>query len=100
MDSHAPAVRAAIFCDHEGERVDSAVGDVEPFDLDIAGATFAATAQTMIPGQRLRVVVGDSAYWILVVDLGYYLVVWCRVGKDASCRGAFPGTARALVTYM
>jgi len=100
VDSHSPAVRAAIFCDHEGERVDASAYDVDAFELDIAGATFAATAQTMSAGQRLRVVVGDEVFWIVVVDLGCYLVVWCRKGHDGSCRASFPTIAEALATYM
>jgi hypothetical protein len=100
VDSHSPAVRAAIFCDHEGERVEASAFDVDTFDLDVAGATFAATAQTMAPGQRLRVVVGDEVFWIVVVELGCYLVVWCRRGYDAGCRASFPTIAEALVAYM
>jgi hypothetical protein len=100
VDSHSPAVRGAIFCDHEGERVDASTWDVDAFELDIAGATFAATAQTMVAGQRLRVVVGEQVFWIVVVELGCYLVVWCRRGQDASCRAAFPTIAEALVAYM
>lgn len=100
MDSHSPAVRAAIFCDHEGERIDATSHDVGAFDLDVAGATFAATAQTMSAGQRLRVVIGDEAFWIVVVELGCYLVVWCRRGQDAGCRTSFPTVADALAAYM
>jgi hypothetical protein len=100
VDSHSPAVRAAIFCDHEGERIDASAGELEAFDVDIAGATFAAAAQTMSPGHRLRVVVGDEVFWVVTVELGCYLVVWCRIGRDATCLAALPRVTAALAACM
>ena len=100
VHSNSPAVRGAIFCDYEGERVDACCGNVDPFVMDVTGATCAATAAAMLRGQRLRVVMGDDVLWIVMVDQGYYLVVFCRPGFDLSCKAVFPSIADALATYM
>lgn len=100
VHGNTPAVRGAIFCDHEGERVDAVCGDVDAFTLDVTGATFAATAATMVRGQRMRVAVGDEVLWIVMVEEGYYLVVFCRPGLDMTCKSVFPSIADALAAYM
>ena len=98
--THQPAVRAAIFCDHEGEKVASSNGALLPFDVDVVGASLALAANRMHAGSRARVIAGDLVVWMLVVDLGCYLVVWCTPGQDLRCRGAFPAVAQALLAEM
>lgn len=100
LHTHAPAVRAAIFCDHEGEKVAAEPGDLEPFDVDILGASLAQAAQRMRLGTRTRILLGDYAIWVVVVDLGCYLVVVCAPGQDLACRRDLSGIAEALVAHM
>jgi hypothetical protein len=99
LATHSPNVRAAIFCDHEGERV-AAAGDRDAFELDVLGASMALAAGQMKRGTRARVAVGDEVVWIIVVDLGCYLVVACAPGQDLACRHDFPAVAEALVAHM
>ncbi len=98
--AHAPAVRAAIFCDHQGEKVASCNGRLLPFDVDVVGASLAHAAGYLQAGSRMRVIVGELAVWILVVDLGCYLVVWCVPGLDLRCQSTFPGVAAALLAAL
>ncbi len=70
------------------------------FDVDVIGASMAAAAQQMPHLGRLRVVVGDDAYWVMTVDLGYYLVIVCQRGFDIPCTSEFQSVADALVAYM
>ena len=100
VHAHLPAVQAAIFCDSEGEKVASSNGERLPFDVDIVGASMALGASILKPGSRARVEFGDLVVWMLVVDLGYYLVVWCTPGLDLRCRRAFPPVAAALLAEM
>ncbi|MDP2344479.1 MAG: hypothetical protein Q8O67_26225 [Deltaproteobacteria bacterium] len=98
--ANAPAVRAAIFCDHEGEKVASCNGNQVAFDVDVVGASMALAAMHMKSGSRLRLVAGDLVVWMLVVDLGCYLVVWCQAGLDLGCREQFPSVAKALLAEL
>lgn len=98
--THSPAVRAAIFCDSEGERVAAVTGDLDSFDLDVLGASLALPASQMRQGTRARFVVDDQVVWVLVVDLGCYLVVSCLPGLDLVCRRDFPTVADALVAQL
>ena len=98
--SQAPAVRAAIFCDHEGEKVASENGHLTAFDVDVLGASLALAAGQMQRGAQLRVVFGNQVVWLIVVDLGCYLCVVCAPGQDFSCRHVFPRVAEALITHM
>jgi hypothetical protein len=100
VDAHAPVVRAAILCDHEGERVDAVSVDVPTFELDVAGASFAVAAQQVGPGPSMRVVCEDAAFWIISLELGCYLVVWCRRGFEASCRAAVHDTVAELAAAL
>ena len=100
LATHAPAVRAAIFCDHEGEKVAAEPGDLDPYDVDVLGASMALPAQQMKKGTRARFVVDSGVVWVIVVDLGCYLVVSCAPGQDLACRQDFPGVAEALVAHM
>jgi hypothetical protein len=99
VDAHAPAVRGAVFCDHEGERIDACCGDLTPFELDVVGASFAAAVEQLNTGTQLRLVAED-AYWIVVVAEGCYLVVVCRRGHDHACKADLPSISSALAAYM
>ena len=100
LATHSPAVRAAIFCDSEGEKVAAEPGDLDPYEVDVLGASMALPAMNMKNGTRARVVFHDQVVWIIVVDLGCYLVVSCAPGQDLACRHDFPGVAEALVAHM
>jgi hypothetical protein len=101
VETHAPMVRGAIFCDHEGERVDACAGPgLDPYDLDLLGATCAQPALLLRAGARARVVVGDEVVWVVVVEEGYYLVVLCGERTDHACRQVLPGVAEALLAHM
>jgi hypothetical protein len=92
--------RAAVFCDGEGERVAAAIGDMSAFDVDVVGASFAAVAGQVAPGQTLRVRLDDTAVWLAPVDLGYYVVVVCRPGRDQRCRDGLADVVAALRAGM
>ena len=98
--SHAPAVRAAIFCDHEGEKVASENGKLAAFDVDVMGASMALAAGRMVRGTRARVTFGGVVVWVVVVDLGCYLCVVCDPGRDLACLRDLPRVAEALVAHM
>ncbi len=100
VSSHAPAVEAAVFCDSDGERVDACIGALDPFEVDVIGASMANTARSLSPGQRLRITTDKRVHWLVVVDDGCYLVVCCKQGHDLACQAVFPGVAEALVAYM
>ena len=98
--THAPGVRGAVFCDHEGERIDACCGELTAFDLDVIGASFAAVAESLHPRQHLRMVMDEDIFWIVMVEEGCYLVVCCRRGQDFACKADLPSIASALVAYM
>jgi hypothetical protein len=100
VDAHAEVVRAVILCDHEGERIDAVTVDVKAFDLDVTGASFAVVAQQVGPGPSLRVVCDDAAFWIVSLELGCYLVVWCRRGQEARCRTTVLEAVAALAAAL
>lgn len=100
VETHAPTVRGAILCDHEGERIEAYSADMSRFDLDVAGASFATPTFGLEDGTRLRLIVDDTVYWILMVSQGCYLVVCCRRGEDLACRADFAGVAEALTAYI
>ncbi len=95
-----PGVRGAVFCDHEGERIDACCGDLTAFELDVVGASFAAMVERLPKAAQLRLVLETDCYWIVVVDEGCYLVVVCRRGQDFACKADLPSVAGALATYM
>ena len=97
---HAPGVRAAIFCDAEGERIDAACGAMTAFDVDVIGASFAALVQDLRCGEILRAVHDDATFWLIVVEQGCYLIVVCHRGLDFACKADLPSIARALTAYM
>ncbi len=98
--THAPGVRAAVFCDHEGERIDACCGELSAFDVDVIGASLAAVTENLHCGQQLRMVSDDDIFWIVMVEDGCYLVVICRRGQDFACKADLPSIAQALVAYM
>jgi hypothetical protein len=93
-------VRAAVFCDGDGERVAAAAGDLGSFEVDVLGATFAAIAVQIGEGQALRVRLAESVVWVAPVQLGYYVVVACFPGADHRARLALEGVAAALRAGM
>src|SRR5688500_12140554 len=91
VDNHAPAARAAIFCDDEGERVDSfALPGIADFELSLVGAALAPVSRSVPPGACLRVAHATRSYWMATVESGYYLVVLCDVGRDGGVRLDLP----------
>jgi hypothetical protein len=75
-----PQVRGIVFCDDEGERVDSSIADphLEQFDLDVAGASMAplmATFTRKVAVSHFRAKTSDGTIWLQTIMDGYYLVV-------------------------
>jgi len=95
-----PGVRAAVFCDGEGERVAAANGELGAYEVDVLGAAFAAIAGQVSDGQALRARLADSVLWVAPVQLGYYVVVACAPGADHRARRALDGVAAALRAGM
>jgi hypothetical protein len=101
VDTHAPLVRAAVFCDEEGERVDQfAVEGIDPFDVDLLGASFAPVALSVPAGCVLRVAHPDRVYWVATVESGCYLVVLCAPTGDGVVRADLPRAVAALAAHM
>ena len=101
VETHAPLVRAAIFCDEEGERVDTfALPGIDAYDVDLLGASFAPVALAVPPGSCLRVVHPDRVYWLATVESGCYLVVLCAPVGDGAVRGDLPRAVAALAAHM
>ncbi|HEY4223892.1 MAG TPA: hypothetical protein VGO62_21200 [Myxococcota bacterium] len=99
--SHAPAVRAAIFCDGEGERVDAfALPEEAPFDVDLLGASCSSVARSVPAGSALRVLLGDRVVWLATVDAGYYLVVLAARSRDGAVRFDLLPAVAALAAHM
>lgn len=101
IETHRPIARAAIFCDDEGERVDSfSLEDVEDFDTALLGAAYAPIARSVPAGSCLRVAHDDRAVWVATVEGGYYLVVLCEIVKDGGVRLDLPRAVAALAAHM
>ncbi len=101
VETHAPALCAAIFCDEEGERVDSfALDGVDPYDLDLMGAACAAVAPSIPEGCAVRVLFDGRAVWIATVDSGYYLLCLAARSRDGAVRFDIPRAAAALAAHM
>jgi hypothetical protein len=98
VEVHAPAVRGSIFCDEEGERVDAASHDIDPWDLDVLGASWAPALQALPPGTRLRARLGGELHHVWLIQSGYFVVVVCR--DDATVRAALPAFIDALAAHM
>ena len=101
VETHSPALTAAIFCDEEGERVDSyALDGVDPFDLDLMGAACAIVASTVPPGSCVRFLLDTQAVWIATVESGYYLLALSARSKDGAVRFDLPRAVAALAAHM
>ena len=101
IETHRPTARAAIFCDDEGERVDSfALPDIAAFDVALLGAALAPVARSVPPGSCMRILQLDRTVWVATVEGGYYLVVLCDVVKDGGVRLDLPRAVAALAAHM
>ncbi len=98
---HEPIVRGAIFCDDEGERVDSSAGPgTTDDDLALAGACIATVAK-QIPGAAcLRVALAGAVVWVATVESGCFLVVVCDRGRDGAVLADLPRAVAALAAHM
>ena len=101
-----PAIRGVVFCDEEGEKVDSHIADpgLDDFDLDIAGASF-ATLVPMMQQQdgraQLRVNNKQGLIWMQMLDEHYYLLVLSHPTPTAGLMGPHLKTvAEAIVLQM
>jgi hypothetical protein len=97
----APIARGAVFCDFEGERVEAVVRDPEldPYELDLAGATYARAVEQLTAGDeaQLRVVHENAVVWVQPVRDGYYVVLLARrCGADGFLRGPLRDAGDAL----
>ena len=77
---HKSVVRGVIFCDEEGERVEGLVCDpaLDPFDLDIAGASYATLIPLMAEqgtSSLVRITFVDGVTWLQLLQDGYYVLV-------------------------
>lgn len=104
---HPELVRAVVFCDYEGERVDGYTADpsLDQFDVDILGASFASVLPqlTGVSAQaRMRVVQPEQVVWIQQLIDGYYLVVMTRRvhAADLQVVPALQAAAKALIEQM
>lgn len=103
-----PAIRGVVFCDEEGEKVDSHIADpaLDDFDLLIAGASFATLVpllqqQAQHGRARLRVNHGEGLIWMQMLDEHYYLLVLSHHGPTAGLMGPHLETvAEAIVLQM
>ena len=101
VDLHAPGVRAAIFCDDEGEKVGAfAVDGVDPYEVDLLGAACAPIAQALPPNAAVRVILADRAVWLARVDAGYFLAVLAERCRDGSVRLDLLRAVAALAAHM
>lgn len=101
-----PHVRAVVFCDEEGERVESVVVDatVDPYDLDVLGASLAPLAPTLArQGSEtcVRIVRAADVVWIRSVSDRYYVVAWTRrTFADLRVGDGLDDVAHALRVHM
>lgn len=97
----APITRGAVFCDFEGERVEAVVRDpaLDPFELDLAGATYARAVEQLSAGEeaQLRVLHTNAVVWVQPVRDGYYVVLVAeRCGTDACLQRPLRDAGEAL----
>jgi hypothetical protein len=100
VDEGRGGIRAAVFCDREGERVAAAGAGMDSDDVDIFGASFAAVAASVHGCSRLRVRMGDELVWILPVDAGYFVVVACASHRAPSVRPRLDALVQGLRAGM
>lgn len=97
----APSVRGAVFCDFEGERVESVLSDptLDPFDLDLVGASYAHVVEQLGPetDAQLRVVHPHGVVWVQPVAEGYYILLLARPSaRDLMLQAPLRELGRAL----
>ncbi|MBI1947061.1 MAG: hypothetical protein HYS27_15295 [Deltaproteobacteria bacterium] len=101
LAEHEPVVRGAIFCDDEGERVDSCgVAGCDDEELALLGASIATVAPMIPKDTCLRVVLSSSVVWVATVESGCFLVVSCARGRDGVVRADLPRAVAALAAHM
>ena len=101
LAEHEPAVRGAIFCDDEGERVDSCAGTGSDDDeLALLGASIATVAPMIPAGACVRVARSSSVVWVATVESGCFLVVLCARGRDGALLADLPRAVAALAAHM
>jgi hypothetical protein len=101
VEEHAPVVKAAIFCDEEGEKVDAfSIEGVDGFDLDLLGAACASVASTLRAGSAVRMLLDDRAVWLCSVEGGYYLLVLADRSRDGFIRFDLLRAVAALAAHM
>jgi hypothetical protein len=101
VETHAPALSAAIFCDEEGERVDSfALDGVDKYDLELMGAALANVARTIPAGIAVRVLFDGRAVWMTTVESGYYLIAFAQRSRDGAVKFDLPRAVAALAAHM
>lgn len=101
MAEHEPAVRGAIFCDDEGERVASYAADGRDDDkLALLGASMATIAPMVPDGSCLRSALPDTVVWFANVASGCFLVVLCAPARDGAVRRDLTRTVAALAAHM
>ncbi len=104
--SEVESLKGAIFCDEEGERVWAHVAEagIDPFDLDIRGASFASLIpQLRNQGPRLvaRVKTKGEVMWLQLLEDGYYLLLWTNPSpREAQIPGILASAADALAMDM
>lgn len=112
---HAGTVRAAVFCDEEGERVESVIADkrLDPYELDLYGASYAPIVARMLAADlmgrgaitpaamRMRIVHPHTVVWLQGIVSGYYLVVLAaRSGRDLTIGPMLDEVVDALIAHM
>lgn len=100
-----PAIRGMVFCDDEGERVDSHIADpgLDAYELDVAGACYATLAPLLARqgARRLRVVHGRGLIWMQMLTPRYYLLVLTRPSATDGLLGPhLDSVAEAIVMQM
>jgi hypothetical protein len=79
----SPDVRAVIFCDEEGERVEavSREPNTDPYELDLVGASYCAISRHVDPDEgAIRVVCSDAVVHVRMLVRGYYVVAVAEPG--------------------
>ena len=98
---HEPVAHGAIFCDDEGERVDSCAGPgCTDDELALLGATIATVAPQIPGGTCLRIAFPDVVVWVATVESGCFLVVRCARGRDGAVVADLPRAVAALAAHM
>jgi hypothetical protein len=101
-----PQVRGIVFCDDEGEKVEASIGDpdLDPFDLDVAGASLAPLAIRFahkVPVRRLRAKTKQGNLWMQTIMDGYYLVVMAHPDpRDPHLEDSLVDAAEAIRAHM